>query len=183
MVRRDGTRFRGFALAVAIQMLALPVLARLGWVQLSIPAFYPLGAILGGYVFGLAMGWAGGCAASLWYKWGSDDWGLGGMIAGAAATEAGPLRWMREQVQQVGSAEVVRTATLGGLLDAEWVAYPPASLPKRTRTGLKSDHFSHAIWCRPPHPTEPDSTGKTGERPEVGVWLQMIVCGTRSVAI
>lgn len=108
-------------------MLALPVLARLGWVQLSIPAFYPLGAVLGGYVFGLAMGWAGGCAAGLWYKWGRGDWGrfaaLVGMIAGAAVTETGPLRWVREQVQQVGSAAEIRTATLGGLLDAEWVAY------------------------------------------------------------
>lgn len=108
-------------------MLALPVLARLGWVQLSVPAFYPLGAVLGGYVFGLAMGWAGGCAAGLWYKWGSGDWGrfaaLVGMIAGAAATAAGPLRWVREQVQGAGSAAEIRTATLGGLLDAEWLAY------------------------------------------------------------
>ncbi|MCC7264264.1 MAG: YeeE/YedE family protein [Candidatus Latescibacteria bacterium] len=132
MVRRDGTRFRAFALAVAMQMLALPVLAHWGWVQLSIPAFYPLGAVLGGYVFGLAMGWAGGCAAGLWYKWGSGDWGcfaaLVGMIGGAVATEAGPLRWVREQVQQVGSAEEIRTATLGKLLGAEWIVYPLGGL-------------------------------------------------------
>lgn len=113
-------------------MLALPVLARLGWVQLSIPAFYPLGAVLGGYLFGLAMGWAGGCAAGLWYKWGSGDWGrfaaLVGMIAGAATAEAGPLRWMREQVQGVGNTEVIRSATLGGLLGAEWLVFPLGGL-------------------------------------------------------
>jgi uncharacterized membrane protein YedE/YeeE len=117
---------------VAIQMLALPLLARLGWVQLSIPAFYPLGAALGGYLFGMAMGWAGGCAAGLWYKWGSGDWGrfaaLAGLIAGAVATETGPLRWVREQVQGIGNAEMIRSATLGRVLGAEWLTYPLAGL-------------------------------------------------------
>lgn len=113
-------------------MLVLPLLVHLGWVQLSIPAFYPLGAVLGGYLFGLAMGWAGGCAAGLWYKLGSGDWGrfaaLVGMIAGAAATEAGPLRWVREQVQGIGNADEIRMATLSELLQAEWIAYPLGGL-------------------------------------------------------
>jgi hypothetical protein len=113
-------------------MLALPIMAHLGWVQLSVPAFYPLGAVLGGYLFGLAMGWAGGCAAGIWYKWGSGDWGrfaaLAGLIAGAVATETGPLRWVRELVQGIGNTEAVRSATLGGLLGAEWLAFPLGGL-------------------------------------------------------
>ena len=119
-------------LAVSLQMLVLPILARLGWVELTVPSFYPLGAVLGGYLFGLAMGWAGGCAAGIWYKWGAGSWSsfvaVLGLVAGAVVTESGPLREVREQVQRVLDSAAVRTATLGGLLHAEWLAYPLAGL-------------------------------------------------------
>ena len=119
-------------LAVAIQMLVLPILARLEWVELTVPSFYPLGAILGGYLFGLAMGWAGGCAAGIWYKWGAGSWrsfvAVLGLVAGAVTTESGPLRGMREQVQGELNSAGMHTATLGGVLHAEWMAYPLAGL-------------------------------------------------------
>ena len=113
-------------------MLVLPLLAKLGWVRLSIPAFYPLGAVLGGYLFGLAMALAGGCAAGVWYKWGEGNWGsfiaLLGLATGATATENGPLRGMREQVQSVLASEEIRSATLSGWVGAEWMVYPLGAL-------------------------------------------------------
>ena len=109
-------------------MIVLPLLAKGGWVQLTVPVFYPLGAALGGFVFGLAMAWAGGCAAGVWYKWGEGNWGsfvaILGLTLGAASTELGPLSGLREHVQRVLTSEKIRGATLGGLVDAEWVVYP-----------------------------------------------------------
>jgi uncharacterized membrane protein YedE/YeeE len=113
-------------------MIVVPLLAKAGWVGLSIPPFYPLGAALGGYLFGLAMAWAGGCAAGVWYKWGGGNWGtftaVLGLVLGAGAAEYGPLRWLREQVQSVWAVEEIRSATLGGLSGAEWVVYPLGAL-------------------------------------------------------
>lgn len=113
-------------------MLVLPLLAKMGWVQLAAPAFYPLGAALGGYVFGLAMSLAGGCAAGVWFKGGEGD-GAGlaavvGLVLGAAAAQEGPLRGLRETVQQVWSLPELRGATLGQLIGAEWLVYPLAAL-------------------------------------------------------
>ncbi len=42
-------------------MLVLPLLARLGWVQLAAPAFHPVGPIVGGALLGIAASLAGGC--------------------------------------------------------------------------------------------------------------------------
>jgi hypothetical protein len=60
LVRRDAARFKAYFLAIAVQMLVLPFLELLGIVRFSSPAFYPLGATLGGFLFGLAMNWGGG---------------------------------------------------------------------------------------------------------------------------
>ena len=113
-------------------MLILPLLAKPGWVQLTVPAFYPLGAIVGGYLFGLAMAWAGGCAAGVWYKWGEGNWGtfisLLGLALGATTTELGPLKGLRELIQGAWASEEVRGATLGGLTGAEWMIYPLGAL-------------------------------------------------------
>ena len=113
-------------------MLVLPLLSNLGWVQLTVPAFYPLGAVVGGYLFGLAMAWAGGCAAGVWYKWGEGDWGafiaLLGLALGAAATELGPLKGLREQIQGALISEESRGMTLRELIGVNWMVYPLGAL-------------------------------------------------------
>lgn len=101
-------------------MLLLPALTAFGLIRPAIPAFYPLGAITGGYLFGMSMSWAGGCAAGVWYKAGEGDLsallaGLG-MAIGAAAMEEGPLRPLREALQGLLTAEALRGETLPHLL-------------------------------------------------------------------
>jgi uncharacterized membrane protein YedE/YeeE len=101
-------------------MLLLPALAAFGWIRPAIPAFYPLGAIIGGYLFGLSMSWAGGCAAGVWYKAGEGDLsallaGLG-MAVGATALEEGPLLPLREALQGPLTTESLRGETLPHLL-------------------------------------------------------------------
>lgn len=117
--RRDTTRFKAYILAIALQMLVLPVLQFVGLVQITVPAFYPLGATLGGFVFGMAMNWAGGCAAGVWYKLGAGNIGaliaIIGLCIGYVATEAGVLKTVRLYIQSVGANDTVAAMTLGSL--------------------------------------------------------------------
>lgn len=63
----------------------------------------PVGAIVGGLLFGLSMRWAGGCAAGVWYKLGAGDMGallaVLGMALGATASSFGPLSTLTTALQ------------------------------------------------------------------------------------
>jgi uncharacterized membrane protein YedE/YeeE len=104
-------------------MLLLPVLTKANLIHLTVPAFYPLGAIVGGYLFGLSMTWAGGCAAGVWYKAGEGDLSsliaALGMAIGAAGMEEGPFRPFRETFQQTLTPESLRSVTLPHLLSLQ----------------------------------------------------------------
>jgi uncharacterized membrane protein YedE/YeeE len=112
-------------------MLLLPLLAYLGWVRPAPAAFHPLGAVLGGYLFGLAMSWAAGCAGGVWYKAGAGNWraaiAIFGLALGAFSTELGGLSRVRSLVQGVGSDDL-RSATVGGLIGFDGIVFVIAPL-------------------------------------------------------
>ncbi len=115
-------------LAIAFQMLVLPLLAFIGVIQFNIPPFYPLGAILGGFVFGLAMNWGGGCAAGIWYKLGAGSVSafisVLALIVGYVMSESGAFKSVRLIIQS-GPAT---GSTLGSVLNIPlwWIALPLA---------------------------------------------------------
>jgi hypothetical protein len=132
--RRDTSRFKAYFLAIAIQMLTLPLLQAFGIVEFTIPAFYPLGATLGGFLFGLAMNWSGGCPASVWYKLGGGSIGafiaIIGLIVGYLATENGALKTLRLFVQSFGHAANIQSMTSASLfnLPVWWMSVPTSLL-------------------------------------------------------
>ncbi len=100
----EWTKVKALGLAVAIQLVLLPVVFAAG---LARPAELPLkalAAVAGGVLFGASMRWAGGCAAGVWYKLGAGDIGsllaVLGMALGASAADAGPLRGVRTSLQE-----------------------------------------------------------------------------------
>jgi hypothetical protein len=99
----DWTKVKALALAVAIQLLLLPAVFRLGWAQPAALPLNPVAAIAGGALFGLSMRWAGGCAAGVWYKFGAGDVGallaILGMALGATAAASGPLAALSAELQ------------------------------------------------------------------------------------
>jgi hypothetical protein len=115
--RGDTTKFKAYLLAIALQMLILPPLMFFGVIQFSVPAFYPFGAILGGFLFGIAMNWGGGCAAGIWYKAGAGSISafvsLIALIAGYVSAENGALRSLRIIIQSAHSGSI----TLGSVLN------------------------------------------------------------------
>jgi hypothetical protein len=133
LVRRDTTRFKAYFLAIAVQMLVVPVLGLLGIVKISTPAFYPLGATLGGFLFGLAMNWGGGCAGGVWYKLGGGSIGafvaIVGLIIGYITMENGALKFSRLFIQSIGHGDPVETMTLANLFNLPlWMLAVPLAL-------------------------------------------------------
>ena len=128
--RRDTTRFKAYILAIAVQMLILPFLQYFGLIKFTVPGFYPLGAVLGGFIFGMAMNWSGGCPAGVWYKLGGGSIGafvaIIGLIIGYGTTESGALKPLRVSVQSIGNNSNIESMTLATFTDLSllWISLP-----------------------------------------------------------
>lgn len=120
---RDGTVLRVFALAVAIQLVLLPVLVAVG-VSLSPVGLFPVAQVVGGLVFGAGMALAGGCIAGILWKTGAGSIATATAIAAFAAGELlvrGPGSGLLGDLDRA-SAPGAGTATLDALLDLPYEA-------------------------------------------------------------
>jgi uncharacterized membrane protein YedE/YeeE len=101
----EWTKVKALGLAVAVQLLLLPVVFATGLARSAELPLKPLAAIVGGALFGASMRWAGGCAAGVWYKLGAGDVGallaILGMALGAAGSDSGPVLGVRVSLQEV----------------------------------------------------------------------------------
>lgn len=103
---KDLTLFKAYLLALLIQTILVHLFKELGLLSFSVPPFYWLAAMVGGFVFGLGMTLAGGCSSSSYYRVGE---GMVGsfvvvlmFIISAAATSGGvssPLAVMLRSVR------------------------------------------------------------------------------------
>ena len=142
VTERNTTKLKAYVLAIAVQMLIVPLVFVLGISSATYPSFFPVGAVLGGLLFGASMKWAGGCAAGVWYKVGAGSLGalaaIVGMAIGATLLELGPLSGVRAAVHSFGPQ--VRSAPFG----AAWTWAPVAGvavllLLSRTAPGTAGD--------------------------------------------
>jgi uncharacterized membrane protein YedE/YeeE len=122
---------RAFAIAVAVQLLALPLLIAAGVATLERsataggPALLPVAQLGGGLVFGAGMALAGGCITGMLWKAGSGAVALAFAIAGFAAGELlirGPGSGL---IETLDDASRPAEQALPGLLDA---SYEPVAL-------------------------------------------------------
>lgn len=67
-IAKNNRMFYALLIAIAIQSLGVFTLIQLGVVQYDAGAFPWLGTIAGGYIFGLGIVYAGGCATGTWYR-------------------------------------------------------------------------------------------------------------------
>lgn len=160
VTERNTTKVKAYVLAIALQMLGVPLVFALGLSAPTYPAMFPIGAVLGGLLFGASMRWAGGCAAGVWYKVGSGSLGaltaVLGMAIGAAAFELGPFVSLRTAVQSAGPSvsnaplEMLWAwAPVGGLVLAVilWRAAPgQAGAWSWRRTGLAMGLVGIVAW-------------------------------------
>ena len=103
-VEGEWTKVRALGLAVAVQLVLLPVVFATGLARAAELPLKPFAAVVGGLLFGASMRWAGGCAAGVWYKLGAGDVGallaILGLALGAAASDSGPLMRVRTALQE-----------------------------------------------------------------------------------
>jgi uncharacterized protein len=108
---RDATVLRVFAIAVAVQLLLLPLLAVAG-VALAPVGLFPAAQILGGLVFGAGMALAGGCIAGILWKTGAGSIATAVAIAGFALGELVVRGPGRELLAGLDHGRVSESATL-----------------------------------------------------------------------
>ncbi len=160
VTQRNTTKVKAYVLAIALQMVVVPLVFAIGLSSPTYPALFPVGAVLGGLLFGASMRWAGGCAAGVWYKLGAGSLGalaaVMGMAIGAAALEVGPFVGFRTAVQSAGpsvgnaSLEMLwQWAPLAGLvlIGMLWRAAPgQAGAWSWRRTGLAIGVVGIVAW-------------------------------------
>ncbi len=95
LLARDGRMFLATMIVIAIQAIGVYALAANGVITIQADAFPWLGTIVGGFIFGIGMVLAGGCATGTWYRAGEGligSWiALGGYALSAAMTKFGVL--------------------------------------------------------------------------------------------
>ena len=95
LLARDGRMFLATMIVIAIQAIGVYTLAANGIIEIQASAFPWLGTIVGGFIFGIGMVLAGGCATGTWYRAGEGligSWiALFGYALGAAMTKFGIL--------------------------------------------------------------------------------------------
>ncbi len=68
LVFKDFTLLKAVVLALIVQMIGFHFLSYSGIINLAPKNFYPIGAVIGGFVFGVGMVVAGGCASGTAYR-------------------------------------------------------------------------------------------------------------------
>ncbi len=154
----DWTKPKALVLAVAVQLLLLPVVFATGLARSAHLPLRPTAAVVGGVLFGASMRWAGGCAAGVWYKLGAGDVGallaILGMALGATASDSGPLLAVRDSLQEAGPSSASRSPSLAVsvgagvcllVVSARWADGRAGAWPWR-KTGLWVGIVASLAW-------------------------------------
>jgi len=106
LLARSTVLLRAILLAVLVQMVGLGLVVQfgVGGVEASVVPFWPLAAIVGGFIFGIGMVYASGCSSTVWYRIGNGNLGaltaLVGFALGEVAINYGPLSGLRRLLRK-----------------------------------------------------------------------------------
>lgn len=162
---RDGGKFAGLWVAIAVSMVGFAVIERLGWVVLKPKPLLWASWIVGGAIFGAGTVLAGGCISGCLYKAGAGNLNsmaaLVGMPLGIALVEHGPLNrlhlWLKSHVISAADGGPVTLSSLTGLpywLLALLIAGATLAvawrLRRATATGRRGDGANHRPFLARP---------------------------------
>ncbi len=110
--KKDYTKLKSFIAAILIQMMVLPLLFTLLYLNgsthylvanIGLPPLFLIASALGGFIFGLMMYYSGGCGAGIFFKLGEKKGGaifaIIGFIIGVYLTEKGILSFIKTFTQ------------------------------------------------------------------------------------
>ena len=98
---RPPDMLRSYLLAVLVQMVAVNALAEYGHLQVAIPSFFGFATVLGGFVFGLGMTLAVGCAGAVLFRAGEGKLDYGLAVAGYAVGVWASNDWLAQPLQRI----------------------------------------------------------------------------------
>ena len=158
-IAKDNRMFYALLIAIAVQSVGVFTLIQLGVINFSAGSFPWLAVVIGSFIFGIGIVFAGGCATGTWYRAGEGLLGswiaLFGYMLMSAIMKSGPLVPVNKSLQsaQLSNNSIAETSGLSvWLLIAVFVLVvigivikelrkPKVSIPslKPKRTGLA--HF------------------------------------------
>lgn len=110
--KKDYTKLKSFITAILVQMLVLPLLFTVLYINdsthylvanIGLPPLFLVASALGGFIFGLMMYYSGGCGAGIFFKIGEKKadaiFASLGFIIGVYLTEKGFLSFIKSSTQ------------------------------------------------------------------------------------
>lgn len=117
LVFKDFTLLKAVVLALVVQLIGFHVLSSLGIITLAPKTFYLFGAILGGFIFGIGMVIAGGCASGTAYRVGegmvASMIALVGFVSAAYFAKDGFLSSITKSIQQQDLGKITLSSVTG----------------------------------------------------------------------
>ncbi|MGD8544648.1 MAG: YeeE/YedE family protein [Candidatus Bathyarchaeota archaeon] len=111
---KDYKLLKAVALAIVVQMIGFHLTAEMGWIQLNPKPMFWGAMIFGGFIFGIGMVLAAGCASGTTYRVGEGMMGsfiaLLGLMIGGLITSGGVLKELKSYLQ---SNTAITTTDLG----------------------------------------------------------------------
>jgi uncharacterized membrane protein YedE/YeeE len=121
ILMKEYTLLKAVALAIVVQMIGFHLLATMGYIQLYPKTFYWAAMIFGGFIFGIGMVLAAGCASGTTYRVGEGMMGsfvaLLGLMIGGVITSEGALIDLKSYLQpSEGALKAITTDNPGPYL-------------------------------------------------------------------
>jgi uncharacterized membrane protein YedE/YeeE len=108
ILMKEYTLLKAVALAIVVQMIGFHLMATMGYIQLYPKALYWGAMIVGGFIFGIGMVLAAGCASGTTYRVGEGMMGsfvaLLGLMIGGLVTSGGALLDLKSYLQPAEGA-------------------------------------------------------------------------------
>ncbi len=130
LLMKEYTLLKAVAVAILVQMIGFHLMATMEIIQLNPKPLYWGAMIFGGFIFGVGMVLAAGCASGTTYRVGEGMMGsfvaLLGLMIGTVITKVGALAWFDSDLKS-GTFKAITTDDLG---------VDPGSLLKEGSTSL-----------------------------------------------
>jgi uncharacterized protein len=106
---REPVMLRAYLLAVLVQMLLVNALAEFGYLNVHVPPYFGLVTIIAGFVFGIGMVLAVGCAGAVFYRAGEGKLDYLSVVAAFALSAWFSNDWLASPIQKFSHSKGLST--------------------------------------------------------------------------
>jgi hypothetical protein len=147
---REPDMLRAYLLAVLIQMVVVNTMAEYGSLNVTIPLFYGFATALGGFVFGLGMVLAVGCAGSVLYRAGEGKLDYVFVVTAYSIGAWAGDNWLVEPLRRIIGSEGTALTLHHALIIDRWlvIAVVVVGVTLWVIRGKRRPYFGGWDWAR-----------------------------------